>query len=155
MMARVKAAPITLKQSWNTRNAIALGEADYIPSRLGQIEELSLHGLPVDLRKITDALQDKAASRLKALCLHSVHRRDIPMHLMLPVEDSLFFGGEAPHLRTLLLGNCRLSWTSPLLHNLTYMEIYQEKSVPFFCSFMCFLTSLITQGIACTSSHCR
>lgn len=134
MMERVKAAPIILKQRWRTKYTVCLGAEDYIPSRIGQIEELDLYGHPVDLRKIFDGVQAKAAPKLRTLCIHSVHREHSPASLTLQIQDSLFLGGEAPLLREISLTNCRLSWTSPLLNHLTSMDIRQEKSVHTFLS---------------------
>lgn len=137
MMERAKAAPLTLKQRMrmDTQRAADLGEPQFISSRMSQMEELELYGHPVDLRKIMRELQNKAAPRLKTLSLRCIHHANVPAHLMLHLEDGLFSGGNTPRLRTVIFKNCRFSWTSPLLSNLTYLAIYQDKFVSLFILF--------------------
>lgn len=127
MIERAKSAPLSLKQKWGGQRAIAAGELEYIPEKIGQIEELTLYGVPFDLRRIVKRLEDKPAPRVREFSLDSIHRDNIPEHLMLRIEDGLFAGGNAPRLRRIHLNNCRLSWTSPLLQNLTTLEICQDK----------------------------
>ncbi|KAF8270759.1 hypothetical protein EI94DRAFT_1721860 [Lactarius quietus] len=121
-LVRAKSVPLYLEANvfghrWDDVRISAFREE--LQARVYHIRHLRTSAEPDHLNSTLEGLVSPAPT-LEYLSLSSHGRHQSPRRLFIP---HTLFGGSAPRLSRLELCNCIISWKSPLLRGLKYLEI--------------------------------
>ncbi|KAF8257863.1 hypothetical protein EI94DRAFT_1756479 [Lactarius quietus] len=130
ILSRAKTAPLHLGARipghWDDARFCAFHKE--LRTRASYICHLDISAENIRLRKILEGLVSPAPT-LEYLSLSCEAYRKRAPSLRVSLPDTLF-GGTTPNLSCLELRNCEISWKSPLLKGLTYLEIRTLFSRP-------------------------
>ena len=146
MIRRAKLVPLFIRPREILTRADSKMAMDILHSHLAHTAELRLFG---DKALLDPTLKTLAAS---APSLEVVEICSLDQDVYLPVD---IFAHHAPRLRSVLLSGCSIPWSSPLLRNLSCLEMDNRNASPYLPSSeeffdllanMCRLEALTIQG---------